>query len=94
MKLQYLFLPAVLWGLALSMMYFIPPTSLITVLILISLISTAVYTSIRAFNTTKLPLIVTGGVFLFLLASVIAGFSFINLLLIAAITTLLCILFR
>lgn len=94
MKLQYLFLPAVLWGLALSLMYFIPPTSLITVLILIFIVTTAVYSSIRVLNTTRLPLIIAGGVFLFLFASVIAGFSFINFLLIAAITTLLCILFR
>lgn len=94
MKLQYLFLPAVLWGLALSLMYFIPPISLITVLILIFIVTTAVYSSIRVFNTTRLPLIIAGGVFLFLFASVIAGFSFINFLLITAITTLLCILFR
>lgn len=94
MKLQYLFLPVILWGFALSIMYFIPPTSLATVLLLVFILSTAVYTSIRAFNRTKLPLIIAGGLFLFLLSSVIAGFSFMNLLLVLAITMLLSVLLR
>lgn len=94
MKLQYLFLPVILWCFALSIMYFIPPTSLVTVLLLIFILSTAVYTSIRAFNTTKLPIIVAGGLFLFLVSSIIAGFSLMNVLLIVAITTLLSILLR
>lgn len=94
MKLQYLFLPVILWGFALSIMYFIPPTSLVTVLLLVFILSTAVYTSIRVFNKTKLPLIVAGGLFLLLVSSVIAGFSFMNVLLIVAITTLLSILLR
>lgn len=94
MKLQYLFLPVILWGFALSIMYFIPPTSLMTVLLLVFILSSAVYTSIRIFDRTKLPVVVAGGLFLFLISSVIAGFSFMNLLLIAAITTLLSILLR
>lgn len=94
MKLQYLFLPVILWGLALSLMIFIPPTSFITVLLLILILTIAVYSSIRVFSRTKLPLIIAGGLCLFLLSSVIAGFSFINLLLVVAITTLLSVLLR
>ncbi|MFZ2206387.1 MAG: hypothetical protein WA061_07055 [Microgenomates group bacterium] len=88
MKLQYLFLPLILWALVVYIFFSIPPTSLPIVLCFISIITAALFVTLRIFIKTRLPLILSGGLYVFLLSSVLSGFSFINLILITAITIL------
>ena len=93
-KFQHLILPVVLWlCVGMYLAYFVPTTPLIIggVILLIAL---ATYFSARIATHGKLSIIITGGVSVFLLSSVLSGFSPINLLLIAAIATLISLLIK
>ncbi len=88
MKLQYLFLPVILWTIVAYFFISITPSSLPIVLSFISIIASALFLTLRIFIKTRIPLIVASALYLFLLSSVLSGFSFINLVLIIAIAIL------
>ena len=94
MKFQHLILPLVLWlSVGLFFVYFVPTTPLI-IGGMILLITLATYFSARVVTHGKLSIIITCGVSVFLLSSVLSGFNPINLLLIAAISTLISLLIK
>lgn len=89
MKFQHLILPSALWLLVgVSIFVFVPTSPFIIGLVLV-LIALAAYFSVRIVRHGALPYVISGAVFLFLLSSVLTGFSLINLLLIVAIATLI-----
>ncbi|MFH0773770.1 MAG: hypothetical protein V1922_05670 [bacterium] len=94
MKFQHLILPGLLWLMVGVCISFFVPTSPLVVGSVIALISLATYFSLRFFTHSKLPIVVTCCVSLFLLSSVLTGFNLINLLLICAIGTLVVVLLK
>lgn len=88
-KFQHLILPLLLWVIVGVSVFIFVPNSPLIVGAVIALITLATYFSARVVTHNKITFIITGAVFAFLLSSVLSGFSPINLLLIAAIATLI-----
>ena len=89
MKFQHLILPVCLWLLIGLCVFLAVPTSPFIIGVVLVLIALATYFSLRVIVQNNLPLIVTCCFSVFLLSNVLSGFNLINLLLIAAIGTLL-----
>ncbi|MCX6730868.1 MAG: hypothetical protein NTZ55_03395 [Candidatus Roizmanbacteria bacterium] len=92
MKFQHLILPLALWLLVGTSIVFFVPTSPLVVGSVVLLISLASYFSLRTVKHNNAPIVISCCIGIFLLSSVFSGFNLINLLLIAAICTLILIL--
>ncbi|MCX6731971.1 MAG: hypothetical protein NTV98_00330 [Candidatus Roizmanbacteria bacterium] len=92
MKFQHLILPLAMWLLIGVSIVFFVPTSPLIVGGVVFLISLATYFSLRTVKHNNAPIVISCCVCIFLLSSVFSGFNLINLLLIAAICTLILVL--
>jgi len=88
MKFQHLILPLVLWLFVGLIITYIPPESPLVIGGVLILLSLALYLSVHLFTRKNTPLILTCCMLLFLVSSILSGFSFINLLLTTAIGVL------
>lgn len=91
-KFQHLIIPAFLWLILALIIATIPPTSLLVVVAVIIMFSLAVYTTLRFFTHSPVSYIATCCIIILLVSSIMSGFSLINLILIAAIGTLISLL--
>lgn len=89
MKLQYLFLPLVLWSSALFIFFTFPPSSAWLIALFIMITSGAVYFSVRLKFSHKTAFTVMITAVLFMSVSAFLGFSYINTVLILAIGALI-----
>ena len=89
MKFQHLILPLVLWLFAGLIITYSTPDSPLIIGGMFFLLCLALYFSVRLITHSNIPTVVACCSAIFLLTSMVSGFSLINLLLIAAIGILI-----